>query len=104
MMNIGKNMLKRFAVLLVISVITACGGADDESGAPPFGSEDPASTAPTAASLVLQLDTATIDNSGAASVKATATATTAAGQAVTGVPVSFSVDNNAVFSVDSSAT
>jgi hypothetical protein len=104
MTNLGTKMLKRLAAFVAVSFIAACGGGGGSSGSSPFGSGQSAPTGPTAANLVLQLDSATIDNSGAASVKATATATTASGQAVTGVPVTFSVDNKAIFSVDGSAT
>jgi hypothetical protein len=51
----------------------------------------------TATNLVLALSSATIQNDGSQKVTATATATTSSGQAVGGIPVSFSVDNNANF-------
>ncbi|MGZ8259565.1 MAG: hypothetical protein ACXWUL_03325, partial [Caldimonas sp.] len=37
-------------------------------------------------------------------MKATATATTASGQALSGIPISFSVDNGATFTQSSSST
>lgn len=110
--------LNRGWMVLALCGLTACGGGGGNSGTSPFSSAagctaSAASAASGAASsctslvaanLDLQLDVATIDNSGAASVKATATATTASGQALSGVPVSFSVDNSGIFSVAGTAT
>ena len=110
--------LNRGWIVLALCGLTACGGGGGNSGTSPFASAAGCSAAAAsaasgagssctslvAANLDLQLDVATIDNSGAATVKATATATTASGQAVSGVPVSFSVDNKGSFSVTGTAT
>jgi len=109
------NTLQKFLTTMIVAVgLAACGGGDEHAGTSPFGtsaagcSSSSASSASgscaTAASLTLALDTASIQNTGAATVKATATATTAAGQALAGIPVSFTVDNGATFTQSASAT
>ena len=100
---------------LALSALTACGGGGGSAGTSSFSSAanctsaaassaSSSCAASAAANLVLQLDATSIDNSGASNVKATATATTAAGQALSGVPITFSVDNKAVFTVVGSST
>jgi hypothetical protein len=54
--------------------------------------------------LSLALSTASIDNSGAQKVTATATAVTANGQALAGIPIAFAVDNGATFTQSGSST
>jgi len=114
------KMLKNLIALTSAAVVlAACGGGGGSAGTSPFGSggassgctaaaSSPAASSPsscvTAASLTLQLNSASIQNSGATTVKATATATTAAGQALTGIPVSFTVDNGATFTQSSATT
>ncbi len=107
------KMLKNLIALASVAVVlAACGGGGGSAGTSPFvtatttcvaAASGPACTIP-AASLALQLDVPTIDDSGASSVKATATALTASGQALTGVPVTFSVDNSAAFTVPGPTT
>src|SRR6218665_4086831 len=53
-------------------------------------------TSPKAAALTLQLSSSSIDNAGTGTITATATAVDASRNALAGIPVSFSVDNNAV--------
>ncbi len=110
------NLLKTLIAVTTVVALAACGGGGGSAGTSPFGTASNCGAAassaasssaacPTpAATLALQLDVPTIDNSGSASVKATATALTASGQALTGVPVTFAVDNKAAFTVTSSAT
>lgn len=104
---------------LVASSLVACGGGGD-AGTSPFGNESGAGTSAcaaasgasgasgsgcvTASALALALDSASINNTGAQNVTATATATASGGQALTGIPVTFSVDNGATFSQASSTT
>lgn len=111
-----KNLIASTAVAVVLA---ACGGGGGSAGTSPFGSggassgctaaaSSPAASAPsscvTAASLTLSLDTASIQNTGSAKVKATATATTSSGQVLTGIPISFTADNGATFTQSSSTT
>ena len=112
------KLLNVLIATAVVALAASCGGGGSP-GTSPFGSGSggtggpcPAassatgvpSTCATAANLTLQLDTASIQNTGAAKVKATATATTAAGQALAGIPVSFTVDNGATFTQSSATT
>ncbi len=109
------KMLKNLIAIASVAGLAACGGGGGNAGTSPFGTggtgtgtctgaaSSAACTTP-AASLALQLDVPTIDNSGSSSVKATATALTASGQALAGVPVTFSVDNKAAFTVASAST
>jgi hypothetical protein len=101
-------LAKTFAVALGLALIASCGGGGN-AGTPIFGSGSGASGvsgggSSTASNLTLQLSTSSIENTGAATVTATATATTSAGQALAGIPVTFSVDNNATFTQASATT
>ena len=114
------RMKKHSKILILAGLLiglASCGGNEDEAGTPPFGtgstapgcgsSAASAASAPAclnASSLTLQLDSNSIQNTGAATVKATATAITASGQALSGIPVSFSVDNGATFTQSSPTT
>ena len=109
-----KNHLAPLALVLLAS----CGGGGGDSGTSPFqnaaagcSSAEAASAASgagsgcaVAANLVLQLSSSTIVNDGAAKLTATATATTASGQTLRGIPVSFEVDNGATFTQNAAAT
>jgi hypothetical protein len=113
-----KNHSKILILAGLLIGLASCGGNEDEAGTPPFGSGSTATGCSSAAasgasapascinasSLTLQLDSNSIQNTGAATVKATATAITASGQALSGIPVSFSVDNGATFTQSSSTT
>ena len=97
--------LKNLAAAAVLALIVSCGGGGGSAGTSPFGSASGASGAGASASnLTLQLSSSSINNSGATTVTATATATTSSGQALTGIPVSFSVDNAATFTQTGSTT
>ncbi len=102
------NMLKPLLSLLLLSLLAACGGGGGSSGTSGFEPVVPGGpTVPgalTATKLVLALSTTNILNTGAGTVTATATATSDGGQVVAAVPVSFAVDNNAVFSVNGAKT
>ena len=113
-----KKLLTLIAAFYVAAFIAACGGGN--AGTPLLGGGGgggggctPASSAsgsgggtgcPTASALTLNLDVASIQNTGAQTVKATATATTASGQTLAGIPVTFSVDNNATFTTSGTST
>lgn len=98
--------IKSLAALALVSLLAACGGGGGcSSGTSPFGSTPGcANGAPEAQKLVLLLSTNNIGNSGSQTVTATATATTAGGQTVIGVPVAFSVDANAIYTPASTTT
>ncbi len=89
--------------LLTAALLASCGGGGGSAGTSPF-TGDPGSSDPTAARLTLLLNATSINNSGAATVTATATAATSAGQALSGIPISFSVDNGATFTQSTATT
>ena len=97
------NTLKQFASLVLLALITACGGGGGESGTSGFTPAVPVVPGTpgslVATKMVLALSTTNISNAGAGTVTATATTTSDGGQVVASVPVNFSVDGNANFSV-----
>jgi hypothetical protein len=95
--------LRTYLALLTTALIASCGGGGPDAGTSPFVT-DPSNGDPTAANLTLLLSSSSIQNSGAATVTATATATTSSGQALTGIPITFSVDNGATFTQSSATT
>ncbi len=96
--------IKAVWVLAAGLLLAACGGGSDVCYGGPGSTACATSTSTTATALTIALDKTTISNSGADTVTATATAATAGGQTVSGVPVSFAVDNGAVFTADSTST
>ena len=107
--------LKWALAAMAVSMVVACGGGGGSAGVSPFGSAgcsaaSAASAASgvaacaTAANLVVQLSAPSLINDGSAKITATATATTSTGQAASGIPVTFSVDNNATFTTSGSVT
>jgi hypothetical protein len=99
--------------------IAACGGGGGSEGTSSFGpgavgtgacaaasgaSANGGASCVTASALTLVLSSSTVNNTGGQTVTATATASTASGQTVAGIPVTFSVDNNATFTATSSVT
>ena len=85
-------------------LLAACGGGDQVPYCPPGGACNNNPGGSTATSLTLQLSTASVSNSGADDVVATATAAMNGGQTVSGVPVTFTVDNGATFTPGSDTT
>ncbi len=61
-------------------------------------------TSPQAADLALSLDATSINNSGSVAVNATATAVDANRNALAGIPITFSVDSNAIIAVSGGQT
>ena len=98
MRKIIQAMLVTAAGLLV----AGCGGSDVCYGGPGNGSKCSADT--TAQALTILLSKTSITNSGTDTVVATATASTAGGETVTGVPVSFAVDNSATYTASGTET
>jgi hypothetical protein len=107
-MRIIKGML---AITLAL-VLAACGSGGCDAGSSPLTGATTCgttttgggTTTPTAQRLVLQLSRLNVNNSGGENVTATATATTTGGQTVDGVPVTFSVDSNALYTPNATAT
>ncbi|MDQ6685075.1 MAG: hypothetical protein M3Z16_08105 [Pseudomonadota bacterium] len=104
---------------LVATTLVSCGGGGGSSGTSPFDGGSGATACPssgaqsgatggstcvTAASLNLLLSTSSVDDTGVSTVTATATATATSGQVVSGVGVTFSVDNGATFTQSSAVT
>jgi hypothetical protein len=98
MRKIIQAMLVTAAGLLV----AACGGSDVCYGGP--GNPTACSSSTTAQALTIQLSKTSVTNSGTDTVVATATASTAGGETVTGVPVSFAVDNGATYTASGAET
>lgn len=95
-------MFKRLFAALAVLAVAACGGGGGGAGTPPFGGPGSgggtggSGATPSAADLVLILSASSVANNGAETVVATATAIDANRNAVAGVPVTVSVDNNGV--------
>ncbi len=111
------SVFRGLVAVLSLATLAACGGGGGGAGTMPFGSGSgtglgttdtgtgtSTEATPTASQLSLQLDATSIDNSGAKTVNATATAATAGGQTVFGVPVTFTVDNNAIYTPSATTT
>ncbi|HEY2558545.1 MAG TPA: hypothetical protein VGI48_02430 [Caldimonas sp.] len=114
------KLLNILAGSFVVALLAACGGGGGNPGTSPFGTgsgggtgctgaaasaaSGASGTCVTASALTLQLDSGSIQNTGATTVKATATATTGSGQALAGIPVTFAVDNGATFTQSASST
>jgi hypothetical protein len=95
--------IKRIAAVLLGLSLAACGGGGGSAGAPPFG-DGGGSGGAVASDLTLTLDKTNITNAGSETVVATVTAVDASRVAVSGVPVTIGVDNNAVVVVGSATT
>ncbi len=99
------TILQRIFSICVLLTLTACGGGGGDAGTSGFGgsgsgsgggTSTPTATPPTASDLVLSLSASTVANSGGESVVATATTLDANRNTLAGVPVTFSVNNNAI--------
>ncbi len=90
------------AAALILAFAGCGGGSSGEAGTSPFGTGGGTGTGTggtttiTANDISLSLSASSVDNSGSKTVTATVTAVDSARNALTGVPVTFSVDNNAV--------
>ena len=98
------SIFKRIAVLATAAVVASCGGGSDGGASPFGGGGNGGTTAPVAADLTLALSSTNISNAGSQTVTATVTAVDASRVAVSGVPVTIAVDNNAVVVSGASAT
>lgn len=97
-----KSSMRWFAVLAAAGLIAACGGGGG-GGTSLFGGGGGV-VGPTAADLTLQLDTTSVSNAGSQGAVATVTAVDASRNALAGIPVQISVDNDAVAVVGGTAT
>jgi hypothetical protein len=94
-----------------VALVAACGGDGDPSLAPPpfggtgaggGGGGDP--TAPVAADLSLALSATSLPNNGTSQITATVTAVDSNRNALADIPVTVSVNNNAVATVSGTTT
>lgn len=105
-------MMYRFLSCLLLALLVSCGGGGGSSGTSPFGggssgggtTTNPEEPVVIASNLVLSLSDVVVNNTASTEVTATVTASNASGQALAGIPVSFSVNNNAVVSFTSTTT
>ena len=95
----------------VATLLVACGGDSDCTSPPAFEGEavgkcdgGGGSETPTASNLTLVLSATSVPNNGTSTITATATATGSGGVALASIPVSFSVNNNAVATVSGTST
>jgi hypothetical protein len=95
----------------VAAVLVACGGDSDCTAPPPFEGEPVGecdggggSTSPRAADLSLALSAPSLANNGTSEITATVTAVDSNRNALADIPVTVSVDNNAVAAVSGSVT
>lgn len=99
------------AAMAGLLALAGCGGGGGGAGSAPFGSGSGTGTgtgttvaAPSASDLVLVLSASTVSNTGAETVVATATAIDGNRNTITGVPVTVSVNNNAVVTPKTTVT
>lgn len=93
------SFLTRLLSILALLALSACGGGGSDAGTPPFGSgggSGGTTTTPAAADLVLTLSASNVANNGTETVVASAIAIDGNRNTVAGVPVTISVDSNAV--------
>ncbi len=106
------GMVKFLVGLVMALLLAACGGGGGDSGDSMYGggtdttdeSSTSGSSTAVAADLLLSLSSTTVSNSGAAAVTVTVTAVDSSRVVVGEVPVSLSVDNNAVVAASGSKT
>ncbi len=107
------TLFKRLIAMMALLTLAACGGGGD--GGSPFGGPgagggssgadgDAGSPTAAAADLVLTLSSSTITSTGGGAATATVTAVDANRNVVANVPVTFSVNNNAVVAATGTAT
>jgi hypothetical protein len=106
-----KGGLRAALLAGVATLLVACGGDSDCTSPPAFEGEavgkcdgGGGSETPTASNLTLVLSATSVPNNGTSTITATATATGSGGVALASIPVSFSVNNNAVATVSGTST
>ncbi len=98
------TIFQRILSICALLTLAACGGGGGDAGTPPFAGGGsgggnggtPGVSVPTASDIVLSLGATSVANSGSESVVATATALDANRNTLSGVPITFSVNNNAI--------
>jgi hypothetical protein len=100
-----KRLLSYLQLTVILSLV-ACGGGSSDSGSSLFGggTTGGGATGKTVADLSISLDKLSVANSGTDSVAVTVTAVDSSRNALSGVPVSISADNNAVVLPSGNAT
>jgi len=105
------TIFKRLFSLCAVVALVACGGGGGNPGTNPLGGGGPnapgtggGNAVPTAADVVLTLSAASVANTGAETVVATATAIDTNRNTVAGVPVTISVNSNAVVTPQGATT
>ncbi len=94
--------LKHLFAVLLVSLVSGCGGGGGSSGTPPFGTggtTTPGTGTASVTDLEVQLSSPTIANSGAAVVTATVTALDVNRNAISGADVVMAVDNGGVLTI-----
>jgi hypothetical protein len=106
-----KSALRGALLAGVAALLVACGGDSDCTSPPAFEGEPVGecddgggSNTPTASNLTLVLSANSLPNNGTDAITATATATGAGGVTLASIPVSFSVNNNALATVSGPST
>jgi hypothetical protein len=107
------NALRAAALAGVAALLVACGGDSDCTSPPAFEGEQVGecsdddgggSDTPVASNLTLVLSATSLPNNGTDTITAIATATGAGGVTLASIPVSFSVDSNALATVSGTST
>jgi hypothetical protein len=109
----GMQLIRFVAAFALVTSLTSCGGGGGNAGTSVFGGGNTTggstggstpTAVPTAADLLVTLGSTSLSNSGASTVGVTVTAVNANRVALGSVPVTVSVDNNAVISLSSATT
>jgi hypothetical protein len=100
------NGFARLAGCAVLLLLTACGGGGGSGGSSLFGggSASGGTTTPAASDVLVSLSASSVTNAGTETVTATITAVDASRNAVSGIPITVKVDNNAVAVVSGTST
>lgn len=99
------NMLKRIASLLLVSVLSACGGGGSDSGTSPFGGGTGGTGGTSAAAdLIVTASAAQLPNTASGSVTITVTAIDASRNTVADAPVIIGADNGGVVTASATKT
>ena len=94
------NLLKSLLSFLLATLLVACGGGGGGAGTPVLGGGGSAALS----DVVVVLSASTIDNSGTETVTATITALDSNRAAVANVPITVSVDSNAIVTPSATST
>ena len=98
------KMLKWLGTWVAAVFIAGCGGGGGSAGTPPFGGGVDPNTISKTTNLILQLDKASVGNSGSSGVAVTVIATDGNNNVVSSAPVSISANANAVVIAKAAST